>query len=1320
MPRTRLRTRLRADRHDRDVARPSAPRWVRALIWALVVLVVAGGGAATSAAVGPAHFGSDKPVAATTTPSLVAEPADLCRTQPQVCAADAMDLLPVFRWENLPDFQNRNNTDVSLTDVPITGIINSFLVQFATFLMSIANWIWRITIFCIFLGTGNNWLKESTYIISAFVLRIGVLGWIGVAAAWFAVLWRSAKLSLKADLMGILRSLATFLLPVGLFVFVYNGAASVVDAGKTQITGKDGAGCIDASSPQLAFDTSGCDPVSLRNVSVSLAGVPGNPVWLASQVGDQLEGIFGEAAVQVLSAGSNDSLVENALGRVGGGEGAPNCGGYIQALFDRYDQTTSADTKAIAKAVSAKHVSALYRVAAEASWGDSDAVNYVPCQEFEDGNDVPTVDRQATMAVAFPELITSVNPPRTDGTGGGTAAGHPAVYQTIMPGQFDPDIYGDQWSYEPAENVMTNFQREEQLRYYNWFACLWRDGEWTLNWRWIGVGNTSIGAQSDYDDGAMRDAYKAKDFVSDKGKYCTERWNNGHKNIDGQLGAIDPNEIGEATTKHSVDSVEARATIKMWNGERPQPRIVLGLTAIGAAIAYLFMLGGPALGLLATTIGLILLLSAFPITLALMAAKVRAGGQLMRMTIGFIGAKAMFLVLLSLIVTVEMILGAVFASVDTSVNQSGFISSLLQVLTPIAVLIVVNKIMQAAGLGKLTSIKGSLGALGDLSSKAAKSSSLGSFATGGLGRGARKVGKLAAGSKKATAGAIKKFNPNSKLLAEGRRNHRELNRLRALEQAEKAKPEHLRDKGLLASLEKQRGSLESKMKAADLKAQQFKNHFKPRNVAKALGNAGTAAKGAVTKGGLVGGAAMAAGFLGALTPGGIILGAGAAAYAGRKASQAVGNYRKNSMQASAAQLEADRQSAMDEEFARTVPPDELATDPTARQAANRRVADHVARRTQGLTGAGLSAELDRIGKEERRTLTAHLNPDGTPLTDGQLNAVARVKAQEWGVNPSQVLVSSDGVAVLDPATALSSIGNASALGRPELHLDQAELRNLMQNTATGRDRADKLVTALAVAGLYRSDGAQVIVEDVIAAQGIDTSTVSGQQAALELVSDPVRSGVLRVTLNTGNTAIAQVQTALQSSLAADYQQLLTEQIQSEWNLRMDIAPALEAIDSVPQQLLVRVASISNGIAAPMPVSLDLEDLSDWRDAQRHQADALQSTLNEIASLIPQYEEFGGHLAAASSQTYEEGVEIVRGAVRSALDRIETAARSLDTSKPDSVRQVATQVFDALGQLDSAARRVIPIDALKARVNELGHVRRDLGGPARPPQIGPLT
>jgi hypothetical protein len=154
------------------------------------------------------------------------------------------------------------------------------------------------------------------------------------------------------------------------------------------------------------------------------------------------------------------------------------------------------------------------------------------------------------------------------------------------------------------------------------------------------------------------------------------------------------------------DAKEAGKTIIALKGYHPSHRLAMALMGFATSLVYVYAIGFLALGSFIAKFGLILLIILLPVSLMLLAVpsatsgRNQTGVKMLRLTAGFIMSHGLLSFVLGLLLSVILLLESLIGGSQGSVIHAAI---------PLAALFIVKKLLQAAGLGDLTSMQGSLG-----------------------------------------------------------------------------------------------------------------------------------------------------------------------------------------------------------------------------------------------------------------------------------------------------------------------------------------------------------------------------------------------------------------------------------------------------------------------------------------------------------------------------------------------------------------------------------------------------------------------------------
>lgn len=627
------------------------------------------------------------------------------------------DLLPAWRWASASSLYS----NLGMSDAFNGAQAFSFL---AGVCFTIASWAWQLLIMLTSYALGMDLVNSAGERINdGFVAMTSSLTSAGVI--WviiFAVIFVAARAALKGDLPKIVSIILALVVPI-------------------------------AAMQALATAASSNDAVIPR----------GSPAWIAqrgtdftTQMGASLTHGFGIA---------NPNFEFSTLGD----DAAPNCNAYIGAMYDQYFGFAAADASSAygdplggidavsdalrngdqdaynrafadirertwaqrvgtASTLSLASVSLLFDRAFYSNWavaqyGEADQAHRVACRQLESNAGIP-MDEQI-------ELARIANGPRVSpGT-------HPIAAGAFYFGGGDKD-------------------REAQA--LAWAACEYNpaNSTWSVKpgWYMITKGETTtehcsnyftLGGPGESEWKSLELRWGSRDSLRDSMNMPQDVW-------DGILTAAA--EGGTDMTADpatlQADTGRAENVVDSYWGHNHNQRFLLGLITMITAIIYAWSIGAIAVGTIIAQAGLVIALMLLPVTLLLLAipsarGRSDAGTRMLKMTVGFLGAKLVLVVTMALLLQIILLLETVLAS-----SGSG-LSMYMHALIPLAGLFLIRKIAKTLGFGNITSASGALGlatgAAASLNGTHALKGTTGAFnqASDRLGLGKAKAGAKALG-----------------------------------------------------------------------------------------------------------------------------------------------------------------------------------------------------------------------------------------------------------------------------------------------------------------------------------------------------------------------------------------------------------------------------------------------------------------------------------------------------------------------------------------------------------------------------------------------
>lgn len=373
----------------------------------------------------------------------------------------------------------------------------------------------------------------------------------------------------------------------------------------------------------------------------------GTPAWLAYQ-GVQLTDEVGAGLGSGFGVLATDGGVQGAANGP-----SPSCTAYTKALYRHYESFAEAKGGLGGAQRSVATVSYLWQRGFSTHWANAqfgsnaDGARIV-CHKFEDSAGVPAGEQ---FVIA-------------------TSAGYKG-----LDGSMGQDLFKQ------------NGGKTHEAQMFAWAACRNSGSAWSVGPAWSAAKLSAGDCAKWWKDGKPGEALK----WSTSGSLRSD--------LDGQAAA-------SATPKERKEVYEL---VSGYWGHNTGQRVVAGLMALITAIVYLYALGAIALGSIVSQVGLVVMLMLLPATLVALAVPSSRSGanpmgrKMLRLTGGFFAAKLtmtlVMVLLLQVMITFEGILGSDGGGLD------GFMSSLI----PIAALLLVRKLLSAAGMGDITKVSGAVG-----------------------------------------------------------------------------------------------------------------------------------------------------------------------------------------------------------------------------------------------------------------------------------------------------------------------------------------------------------------------------------------------------------------------------------------------------------------------------------------------------------------------------------------------------------------------------------------------------------------------------------
>lgn len=608
---------------------------------AVLVYLVIGVGAAAAIPAGASPNPATAPTV--TAATVTAAPTVAAAETPsfEETAADRENL-PAWRWDRIDLYTNFGGITEGLSNAPA-----AILSTIAGLLFTMAGIVWMALRELLAFGLTASPVEAAAHTINqAFASLAGPLAGNSVllliAVPALLVIARQA---LKSNVQGVIRGILIFAIPLALLQGVMSAAAA------------------DSNS-----DTPGQE-ASARDLPV------GSPAWFGVQGISFVDSIGGVITGVNVNAFNSNVWADSP---------EPACQTYSDALYDRYSNTASADSSLIA-------VSRLWERGFADNWaaamfGESYGKR-VGCMYLEHTNNVPpTAQREVALEAGW----------------GSFGAGEPGL------GPF----------------TIRDGVKRTTSDTFAWAACTWNGG-----WAPSPGFDALKGSDADAVDNALDwapgdfgqadtpkvpiDAEVCSTWWSSPGEADDEpRLNNGE---DPALEWSDPGQVSDNTRVEGNETPEQQEglrqidqSINTFWGYNTFDRLLRSAVALITALVYMWGLGAVAIGSIIAQIGLVIMLILLPLTLILLALPNKNGGRnplgvrLLKMTIGFLAAKLVLLVGVSILVQLILLIDGVMRSL------AGGLGWLVAILAPIAAIWLLKLIASRLGMGNMFSLSGGL------------------------------------------------------------------------------------------------------------------------------------------------------------------------------------------------------------------------------------------------------------------------------------------------------------------------------------------------------------------------------------------------------------------------------------------------------------------------------------------------------------------------------------------------------------------------------------------------------------------------------------
>jgi hypothetical protein len=774
------------------------PRWARFAVCALLAVVLfaglnlAGGSAADLTGPAAAPLQDSVPAASDfaspgrgnglllQSGDVVAQP-QLNDSQARLVAAnegEELNLLPAWRW--------RNGTGALFASYGfVGGIAERPINAFAQLFFTMASWMWWLVLGAMSFALSLDLfeLRDVGSRISSIFAAFGntlVSSGLVLLLLGFALV-SAVLMGVKGKIGGAVSTVIAAVIPIA-FLFALTSLAS------------QGAGQTNAGMP------------------------PGSPVWIAQKglsVVDEVSAGIPNAISQAAGVGSGSSAVD----RSGYAQLSPSCVAYKNTLYDTFDawrngQVSGPDdgvdysnnSSAVAslKTVSYMWEQAMLSNWVTAQWGNSQPGLRIYCHQLEANAGISRAEQVEIGQIAgypsidaegqIPDVVDGISDLDDDLNtaeilnyfgGGKMGLGPDGRPQSVTHDKTDPDNWFRDREAGRRDPYLSGPVRNEadQAKLLMWAACYNVDGTragWRYQAAWLDRGKLStekdraqhcqewwyLGVGPDAGTGGESTKLVWADVPGGGGNAA------GVDNIapGGAIPVVSPGGGASSARQDSYDDLSF--AVAAFRGDNTAGRALNGLITLITSAAYLYVLGGIAIGALVAKLGFVIMLIILPATLFLLAVPTGGKGRnptgvkLLRMTGGYMAANFLLTVVLTLLLTTMVLLTQLVAPLPL-----GGGNGLLNILVPIAALLLLRKVFQAAGLGDIMTPKG---AMKLATTAAAGASSKDGFMAGAVGKNARDEAKKSARARKDEAYARGQKLPwGDKMAAWGRKRARD-------------------------------------------------------------------------------------------------------------------------------------------------------------------------------------------------------------------------------------------------------------------------------------------------------------------------------------------------------------------------------------------------------------------------------------------------------------------------------------------------------------------------------------------------------------------
>jgi hypothetical protein len=344
--------------------RATAPLFVRALIWVMLVGVLGGGYASISTIETsnptPAQAASTQPVAAPTAPEmhtgLLADDATTLSDGDN--RADdynerPLSLLPAYRWKDSASFMNNLGTGDIASGTTGVGLIASFVFVLGSFL-------WTITLALVAFADTADFLAVAGSAVNSTVHTLVNAIWPLIGLAYVFMLLRLTKELIRGNYAAFFRGLLAFMVPISVL---------------------------------YTLGTSTAGPAA----TTSPATTAGTPAWMATKAVDTID-----TSGAALAAAFDPLTFDTSSLNIDGNDNMYHCSRYMGVLESSYTKyAEGSDNGGPAMFASKLWVLAMYEPWSIAAFGDTSFRHAATCQWREKSAEVPWQERQELSQLAY-------------------------------------------------------------------------------------------------------------------------------------------------------------------------------------------------------------------------------------------------------------------------------------------------------------------------------------------------------------------------------------------------------------------------------------------------------------------------------------------------------------------------------------------------------------------------------------------------------------------------------------------------------------------------------------------------------------------------------------------------------------------------------------------------------------------------------------------------------------------------------------------------------------------------------------------------------